>query len=312
MSSTIAQSQSPVSDAAAAAHPDSLTLAAFLASVLLAGFNAIGVRYTVLELQPFWGATLRFGAAALLLALIMLAMRAALPRGRALLGVLLYGFLNFGASYAFLYWGLVYVPAGMTQVLLALVPLLTLFFAGLHRLEPFRWRGLLGALIAIAGVAIGFQVQIASNVPLPALLAVVAGGACLAEAGVIVKQFPRSHPVSTNALGMATGTGLLLVLSLVLGEARVLPAKPETWLAVAYLVLFGSIAVFMLFLYVVPRLPISTISYQFVLFPFVTVVGASVLLGEAITLSLVLGGALVLLGVWVGAIGRPRGAGHKH
>jgi drug/metabolite transporter (DMT)-like permease len=309
VSSTTAESQLSVPDAAAVARADYLTLAAFLATILLAGFNAIGVRYTVLELSPFWGATLRFGSAALLLSLIMLAMRAAVPRGRALVGVLLYGFLNFGASYAFLYWGLVYVPAGMTQVLLALVPLLTLFLAVLHRLEPFRWRGLLGASIAVTGVAIGFQVQVASNVPLPALLAVVAGGACMAEAGVIVKQFPRSHPITTNALGMLTGTVLLLALSFMFGEPQTLPMRTETLVAIAYLVLFGSIAVFMLFLYIVPRLPISTVSYQFVLFPFVTVIGAWAMLGEAITLPLVLGGALVLLGVWVGVVRRPAGRG---
>jgi drug/metabolite transporter (DMT)-like permease len=302
VSTTAAESQPTVPRKQSAERSDRLALAAFILVVLLAGLNAIGVRYTVFELPPFWGATLRFGAATLILTAIMLAMRLNMPRGRALVGVLLYGLLNFGISYAFLYLGLVYVPAGMTQVLLALVPLLTFFLAVLHRLETFRWRGLLGALIAVVGVGIGFQVQVASSVPLLALLAIIAGAASMAESGVIVKKWPRVHPVTTNALGMGTGTALLLALSLVLGETRNVPAQPATWIALIYLVLLGSVAVFMLFLYLVPRLPISTISYQFVLFPFVTVAASAWLTGEEITLPLVLGGALVLLGVWIGAI----------
>jgi drug/metabolite transporter (DMT)-like permease len=267
--------------------------------------NAIGVRYTVLELPPFWGAALRFGAASVLLAGVMLAMRLSMPRGRALVGVVLYGLLNFAGTYAFIYWGFRYVQPGMAQVLLSLVPLLTLFFAVLHGLESFRWRGLVGALIAIAGVAIGFQVQTSSNVPPLAMLAIIAGAACMAESGVIVKQFPRVHPVTISALSMALGAAILLALSSLVGESQQLPTRPETWAAVAYLVLFGSIAVFMLFLYIVPRLPISTVSYHFVLLPFVTVTASAWLTGEVITLPLVLGGALVLLGVWIGAISRP-------
>ncbi|HET9493981.1 MAG TPA: EamA family transporter [Chloroflexia bacterium] len=290
------------SGAKAGRRAANLTIAAFVLLVLFGGMNAIGVRYTVLELPPFWGAGLRFGAASVLLAVAMLAMRLPMPRGRALVGVILYGLLNFAGTYAFIYWGFRYVQPGMAQVLLSLVPLLTLFFAVLHGLESFRWRGLLGALTAIAGVAVGFQVQTASNVPPPALLAIIAGAACMAESGVIVKQFPRVHPVTLSALSMALGTVVLLALSILVGETQQLPTRPETWAAVAYMVFFGSIAVFMLFLYIVPRLPISTVSYHFVLLPFVTVSASAWLTGEQITLPLVLGGGLVLLGVWVGAI----------
>jgi drug/metabolite transporter (DMT)-like permease len=178
----------------------------------------------------------------------------------------------------------------------------------LHRLEPFRWRALIGAAIAVAGVAVGFEVQTASDVPPLALLAIVAGAACIAESGVIIKQFPHVHPVTTNVLAMAAGAAMLLALSFLLGETHNLPTRPETWVAVIYIVLVGSIVVFMLFLYIVPRWPISRVSYQFVLLPFITVLASAWLTGEAITLPLVLGGGLVLVGVWVGAISRGAGS----
>jgi drug/metabolite transporter (DMT)-like permease len=50
------------------------------------------------------------------------------------------------------------------------------------------------------------------------------------------------------------------------------------------------------------------VSYQFVLLPFITVLASAWLTGEVITLPLLLGGGLVLVGVWVGAISRGAGS----
>jgi drug/metabolite transporter (DMT)-like permease len=109
-----------------------VALAAFIVGSLLAGGNAVGVRFSNRELDPLWGAGLRFALAAGILLAVMAALRLALPRGRALTGALLYGALNFGAAFALAYYGLVRVHAGLGQTLLALVPLVTLLLAVLQ------------------------------------------------------------------------------------------------------------------------------------------------------------------------------------
>src|SRR5512136_436218 len=114
---------------------DHWPIVTYILVILFGGFNAIGVRFTVLELPPFWGATLRFAPAAILLFLLVLFLKLPLPRGRALIGAILFGVLNFGGSYAFIYYGLRKVQPGMGQVILALVPLFTLIFAVSHRQE---------------------------------------------------------------------------------------------------------------------------------------------------------------------------------
>lgn len=281
---------------------DRLPYLAFFTFILFGGLNAIGVRFTVMELSPFWGAVIRFAPASLILFLIALAMRLPLPGGKALLGTVLFGVLNIGVSYSFLYWGLQEVPAGLAQVLLALVPLLTLLFAIAHRQESFRWRAFTGGLLALAGVAIVFGGQARAGVPLLSMLAVLLGAVCIAESGVIVKGFPKTHPITTNAVAMASGTVVLLVASLLGGEAAVLPAQATTWAALVYLVLFGSCAVFILYLYVLKRWTASATSFSFVLFPFVTVVASSIMTGERIGPALIFGAALVLSGVYYGAL----------
>src|SRR3990172_11508136 len=96
------------------APPDKLTLLAFFLLVILGGSNAVAVRFSNLELPPFWGATLRFGAATLLFWAAVWLKRIPVPRGRALNGALIFGVLTIGLFYAFLYWALLSVPASLT------------------------------------------------------------------------------------------------------------------------------------------------------------------------------------------------------
>lgn len=72
--------------------------------------------------------------------------------------------------------------------------------------------------------------------------------------------------------------------------------------AIAYLVVVGTVAAFGLFLFVLGRSPASRASYQFVLMPLVAAVAASLLLDEPLSASLLVGGAVVLAGVSVGAL----------
>ncbi|MGH3332402.1 MAG: EamA family transporter, partial [Nocardioidaceae bacterium] len=88
-----------------------VALTAFVTQAVLAGGNAVGIRFSNRELEPLWGAALRFSLAAALLLAVMAALRLSLPRGRALTGSVLYGLFNFGGSFALIYYGLVRVHA---------------------------------------------------------------------------------------------------------------------------------------------------------------------------------------------------------
>lgn len=279
-----------------------IAVAAFVAEAVLAGGNAVGVRFSNRELDPFWGAALRFALAAGLLAAVMVAMKLTLPRGRALLGALLYGILIFGAAFGLAYYALVRVHAGLGQTLLALVPLATLLLAVAHRQERLRPAAILGALLALSGIAVISGVSDREPLPLLSLLAVLGAVLCFAEGTVLARHFPAVHPVTLNAVGMTAGAATLLVVSLVWGEAIVLPEKAATWLAVGYLVVVGSGVVFVLYAVVIRLWSASRAAYTFVLTPVVTVLLSAWLDDEPISAGLVLGGVMVLAGVYVGAL----------
>lgn len=286
-------------------RPDPTTLAVFAAVVLAGGLNVVAVRFSNHELAPFWGGALRLLPGAAILAIIALARGFRPPRGQALLGIVLYGVLGFAVSYALLYWGLVDAPAGAAAVAVSLMPLLTLVLAPLHGLERFRLQAIGGALLSMAGIAVVFADQLQASVGLVSLVALVLGAAAVAESTIIVKRFPRSEPTVTNAIGMAIGAVLLLGFSIGGGETQVLPHETSTLVALGYLVIVGSVFLFMGFLYVLTRWSASSTSYMLLLAPLVTVPAAALLRNEPVTGAFLAGGALVLAGVYLGAIAPP-------
>ena len=285
---------------------DRTTLGVFLLVTVLGGMSPVFVRITFREFEPMWGGATRFFAAAVILLAVALLRGIPFPRGSALLGAVLFGVMGLGVSTVLIYSGLVDTPAGVSQVILSLVPLITLLLAVVHRLERFAWSGLFGALIATIGVAVVFNDQMGANVPVAGMLFILAAAVSIGETTVIVKRFPGAHPISTNAVALLVGSGIFAVASLAFGETRRLPTSPEIWATWLYLVLVGTIAVMTLFLIAVGRMTASASSYQFLLMPLVTVVVSAVVTGEQPTIAFLAGGLIVLLGVYVGIV-RGRG-----
>jgi drug/metabolite transporter (DMT)-like permease len=282
--------------------PDRTTLVAFVAVALIGGINLVAVKFSNKELAPMFGAALRFSAAAALLFVVVAVKRIPLPRGRSLIGALLYGTLGFTVFYALGYWALLELSSGVAAVVLASVPLLTLIFASLHRVERLHARGLLGAMLAIAGIAVLMSGPSGSQLAVLPLMAALGAATAAAESGVVLKMFPPSHPVATNAVAMGVGSVFLFLFSASFGEPWILPETSTTWVAFAYLVILGSVGLFALYLFSLKRWTASGVSYLFVLMPIVAAVAGALLLGEPITTTLLVGGTIVVAGVYVGAL----------
>jgi drug/metabolite transporter (DMT)-like permease len=208
------------------------------------------------------GRGVRFALAAFTLGLAMVAMRLTLPRCRALLGVLLYGALIFGGAFSFAYYALDHIHAGLGQTLLALVPLATVLLAVIYRQERLRAAAVVGTLLSVAGVGVVSEVSGHEAVPALSLLAVLGAVFCFAQATVLVRHFPSVHPVTPNALGMAVGAVLLIVLAFALRQSITLPEQDATWLALACMVLLGSGPVFVLYVVVVRLWSASRAAYK--------------------------------------------------
>ncbi|HAY85735.1 MAG TPA: hypothetical protein DCY42_12690 [Chloroflexi bacterium] len=284
------------------ALPERNVLVSFLLFILVAGGASVAIRITYGELAPFWSATARFLIGALVFWILVAVRKLALPKGRALLGAIVFGALTVGFAFLLAAWALVVIPASLYQILMALVPLLTLFLSALQGLESITWRGILGGLLAVAGILVTVGGTRSSDISIPHIIAILVAAVFMAEGGVVIKKFPPNPPVVTNAIAMTTGSIILGTASLVRGEQWTFPTQTDTILAFVYLVVFVTIVAFLLYMSVLGKWTASGTSYGFVIIPLVTIIVAGTLAGEEITINFLFGAVLVLGGIYIGAL----------
>lgn len=284
--------------------PDSKTYTAFFLATLIGGANFIAVSLSNRELTPLFGASLRFSLASILFFLIARLWRIPLARGRDAVGAIIFGILNVGVAYAFLYYALTGLNAGTVAVIVAAVPLFTLAIAVLIGQEQLSTYRVVGGILAIGGIAVlsGFG----GNFSISHFAAALLGAIAIAGSSVIAKAYPQVHPINMNAIGTTAGTILLILGSLVLGEQWVVPQESRTYLAVGWLAVVGSVGLFQLFLYVIKRWTASATAYALTGMPVIATGLGIIMLDQPLTVAVLAGGGLVIAAVYVGAIAERR------
>lgn len=269
------------------------------------GGTFVAGKLLALELPASVGALLRFvvASAALLAACLLVERRLPRPTRRQLLatlalgatGVLAYNLLFLGA--------LALLPASRTSLIVALNPAITIAAAALifgERLGPRRW---LGVAVALVGVWI-----VVSRGELAGLVGGAIGAGELMMFGAICAWAAYTligrglleglSPLAATTWSTLFGTALLAVVAAPrLGDVDWAAVSPAAALSVLYLGLFGTAVAFVWYLRAVQVLgPARTVIFN----NLVPVFGAAfgvLLLGEPLSASMVIGGAVAVAGV---------------
>src|SRR5215510_3066785 len=143
-------------------------------------FIKVGLR----DLPPITFAATRFLIAAVILWLIVVLRRAAIPRtGRDWLIIAWTGLIAFTVNYGLIFWGEQYITSGLAAVLQATIPAFGLVIAHYYLpAERMTWAKLFGVVLGIVGVAVVFsnQLAIAGGKAFVGSVAVVVGSAVVA------------------------------------------------------------------------------------------------------------------------------------
>ncbi len=269
------------------------------------GSTYLAIAYVVESMPAALAAALRFGVAALLLAgwVLVRRGRSALRvtgrqvRGAAVVGLL----LLLGGN------GLVVLaedadlPSGLAALLIAGVP----FWVVLVRLgvgDRPAVRTLVGVAVGLAGVALlllpgarpdGVALGAAALVVLASFLWSV-GSVAGSRLGL------PGDPLMTTALQMTAGALGLLVVGLLRGERLVLDqVTTASWLATAYLVVFGSLVAYTAYSWLLTAAPVSKVATYAYVNPVVAVALGALFRGEDVVALTVLGGGVTLVAVAV-------------
>jgi drug/metabolite transporter (DMT)-like permease len=285
-------------------HPRLLIPLALFALYVIWGSTYLGIRFALESYPPFLLAGVRFlGAGTLLYGFLrwrgMAAPSRLQWRNAAFTGVLLLGFGNGLVCFAEQH-----VNSGIAAVAVASMPLFAALFAGLYGQWSSR-RETIGLLIGFAGVIVLNLGSGLSGSRLGAVALIVAA-ICWAfgSAWSRRQEMPRG-PMNTAAQMLCASLALLLV-GFASGERLPVHPSVRASLALVYLALFGSIVAFSAYLYVLKHArPALATSYAYVNPPVAVLFGV-LLAGETVGPFDLAGMAIILLGVAVITLAKPR------
>jgi drug/metabolite transporter (DMT)-like permease len=275
---------------------------AYLACALIWGttYFAIRVCIAVGGYPTYVAAALRFVIAALILgAIVAFGGARPLPQGRrAWTWLVIAGLLNF-AGYALVYTAEESIPGALGAVVYGTAPLTTAVVAALSGTERATRAAVLGALVALAGIALIFWERLTVSSAQAAGLAMVLASVLLSSGyNVILKrQAKAQHPLATNAVFLGTTAIAMTALALGHGERMPWPPPPGPTLAVLYLAVVGSVVAFASYFYLLHRVKLQTSSTLVLLPPIVALFVDAIWESQKIAPLTYVGVAVTLVGV---------------
>lgn len=202
-------------------------------------------------------------------------------------------------------WSLYYIPTGLSALIGALYPLsvviIEMVFFKSRSLSVFTFIGL---LLGIAGIGIvfyetAFQQQPAGFI-FGVTLSVIAMLSWSVGTLILTRASIKMNPYYAVGWQMLISSVLLYAFAGLTNQTipfETISAK--AWMVIAYLVLAGSILSFVAFIYSMKKLPVAVASLYAYINPLVAMVVAALVLHEKLTIYILWGSIVTLLGVFL-------------
>jgi drug/metabolite transporter (DMT)-like permease len=281
---------------------DVRVLLAFAAIYFLWGGTFLAIRIAVLQIPPFFTAGLRFFVAGAVLYVFMRLRGRPGPSATQWRSIAVTAVCMFVATYGALFWAEQYVPSGITSVIEATLPLMTIAFeVFIFRQQPFRWRMLAAVALGFCGVAWLLIRNTEQHLAALPCLVILAGGAAWSLGAVLTRSMPRpkSLPLAAGAQ-MMLGGAVLLALSQASGELQPFPhISLHAGLALLYLIVGGSLLGFTAYVWLLARMPATRVASHAYVNPLVAVALGYFVAGEVLTTRMLFASALVVASVFL-------------
>jgi drug/metabolite transporter (DMT)-like permease len=203
------------------------------------------------------------------------------------------------------------IPSGIAAVIIATAPIwMSVFDAAVTRRPPSR--------LAVGGLVVGLigvGILLLPSEGIDALDPLGVGLLLLANVGwaagsVYARYGPKpDNQLLGSSMQQLAGGAALVALALLLGELAGLDLAAvsiESWLGLAYLVVFGSLLAFTAYLWLLNHVAVTTVATHAYVNPIVAVALGMLFRGEELTPRTLLAAALIIGAVVAMVSGRPR------
>lgn len=229
----------------------------------------------------------------------------ALPTRRQFVWLLVMAVIMFVSANGLSTWSIKYIPAGLSSLIGALYPLCVVILEKLF----FKSRKLtaltfLGLVLGIGGIAIVFYENAFRDAGPQFLFGVFLSTVAMLSWSLgtffIARNKVEINPYYGVGWQMILASIILFILAYGTQPAVAISnISVKAWMAIAYLVLFGSLLAFVAFIYSMKKLQPSIASLYAYINPLVAMVTAHFVLGEKLSLNILWGAIVTLSGVFL-------------
>jgi drug/metabolite transporter (DMT)-like permease len=272
-------------------------------STSVGGTAAAVTRYLVGSTDPITIAVLRWGIGFLVLLSFALVLRVKWPGRSDWLPVAALGVAFFGVFFVLYNVAVSFTTAARASLALSTPPLQTMVVGALLRVEKLAARKALGVCIAVLGVFAALASGLSAAPPGAWRGELIMAGAvfCMAFYNVVSRPFmERSSALGFLTIGMGAAAVVLVLAGLLTGSfAQITAFGTAQWIAGIYLgVACGALA-FILWVMALQRASPTRVANTMTVNPIAAGLLATQLVGEPITLNLVVGLVAVFAGIWI-------------
>ncbi|MEP6615185.1 MAG: EamA family transporter [Ginsengibacter sp.] len=226
-----------------------------------------------------------------------------LPKGRQWITIFILSILNFLLSNGLTTWGIKFISSGLSSIISAIFPLwlVIITMAGGKRMPM---QAIIGLLLGFGGICIIFYEHLNdflnADFRFGIFLSLTATISWAFGTLYTKQQAMNFNPYFSVGFQMLMAGIILTVVAFSTGHMIPMSEIPaKSWWAIGYLVLFGSVSTFIIYVYSLQHLPAALASIYAYINPIVAVLLGSVLLGEKLTLFIAVGGVITIAGVYL-------------
>lgn len=226
------------------------------------------------------------------------------PRGREWQSIIVLSFLNFLIANGLSTWGVKYISAGLGAIIGAIFPLWLVVIGLFSKKSRIPGRAIAGLLLGFGGVCIIFSQHLedflVSDFRFGIFLSILATWGWAFGTIYTKKNAAHFNPYFSIGLQMMIAGIALSATAYQSGNSIPVTAIPwQSWTAIAYLVVFGSVISFIAYLYALQNLSTEQASLYAYINPIVAVLLGWLIFSENLTIFIGLGGLVALAGVYM-------------
>ena len=268
------------------------------------GTTWIASRQGVLHMPALQMAGLRQLMGGIVYVIFFIGKGRALPKGKEWIPVIILSFLNFMLSNGLSTWGVKYINAGLGSIIGAIFPLWIVIIGLFNKNSKMPLGAVAGLLLGFAGVCVIFYDHLEdflnSDFRFGIFLSLIATWSWAFGTLYTKQQAVEFNPYFSLGLQMVISGIVLYGISGATGQNIPIGDIPwQSWIAMGYLAVFGSVISFIAYLYALQNLPIGQVSIYAYINPVVAIMISTLFFNEEFSVYIAIGGLITLSGVYM-------------